>query len=112
MGLVDTHCHIQSAGRDIGERHTQELWQKSGLTGKQAAQRAAEEDVNKLICVGCDVADSQLAVEFVQSLDNCWASIGIHPHEASRYTDATQEVEAFHPSCNEQESSCHRRMRL
>ncbi len=29
MELVDTHCHIQSIGSSIGERHTRELWAKN-----------------------------------------------------------------------------------
>jgi hypothetical protein len=36
MQLVDTHCHIQSAGLMQGERTTRELWAKEPeLTGDQ-----------------------------------------------------------------------------
>lgn len=84
--LVDTHCHIQSIGRDIGESATRELWAKApNLTADKVIGRAREQGVTRLICVGCDPADSQLAVEFVQKRDGCWASIGIHPHEAQHH---------------------------
>ena len=87
-GLVDTHCHIQSAGSSSGERGTRELWAKDEqLTPDLLVANAKEYGVDNLICVGCDVTDSKLAVEFVKEYDNCWASIGIHPHEAQHFTD-------------------------
>jgi len=84
--LVDTHCHIQSAAHPLGEPATRELWAKaSGLTGDSLVQNAVQSGVTKLICVGCDYPDSQLAIDFVKSRANCWASIGLHPHEAKNY---------------------------
>lgn len=81
--LVDTHCHIQSIALGHGERTTRELWVKSDLTAEQVVKNAQEAGVTKMICVGCDYADSELAVQFVQDKPACWASIGIHPHEAA-----------------------------
>jgi len=88
--LVDTHCHIQSAGLDTaqgqGERVTQELWAKSPeLTGDHIVAAAAEAGVTRLICVGCSETDSRLAVDFVHNRASCWASVGIHPHEAQHH---------------------------
>ncbi len=84
--LVDTHCHIQSIGQDAGESVTRELWSKApDLTADKAVACALEQGVTRLICVGCDTDDSRLAVEFVQKRDGCWASIGIHPHEARHH---------------------------
>lgn len=86
MDLVDTHCHIQSAGMPKGERITRELWAKApGLSGDGIVKAAAEAGVTRLLCVGCDLEDSRLAAGFVQDRENCWASIGIHPHEAQHY---------------------------
>lgn len=91
LELVDTHCHIQSAGLaggSQGERATRERWARvPGLTSNSMVQKAAEAGVTRLICVGCDLPDSQLAIEFVRGRPNCWASIGIHPHEARDYAD-------------------------
>jgi len=89
MNLVDTHCHVQSAGLAAGERGTRELWAKDpSLTGATLVDRAAAEGVTRLMVVGCDIADSQLAVDFVQQHDQAWASIGIHPHEAAATLEA------------------------
>ena len=82
LELVDTHCHIQSIGQSQGERTTREIWAKTDLTADQVVNGAAEHGVSRMVCVGCDYADSLLAVDFVRNRPNCWASIGIHPHEA------------------------------
>lgn len=95
LELVDTHCHIQSAGTDDGERSTREKWSKAGLTADGMITKAAQYGVTRLICVGCDVADSQLAVDFVQDRERAWASVGIHPHEAKRYIGDNEELAAF-----------------
>jgi TatD DNase family protein len=38
-----------------------------------------------MICVGCTLDDSRLAVEFAARREDCRASVGIHPHEAKDY---------------------------
>lgn len=80
-GLVDTHCHIH-----FGDYV---------LDPNQVIAEAQQADVEKLLCVGCTLEDSQGGVEFVQSRDNCWASIGLHPHEASMYAGDTQALKDF-----------------
>jgi len=96
MELFDTHCHIQSVEGAGGERSTSELWLKAGDTKLDAIlQRAAEANVKTMICVGCDLADSRLAVECVKSRENLYASIGIHPHEAQHYVGDTDKLRAF-----------------
>jgi TatD DNase family protein len=35
-----------------------------------------------MLCVGCDIEDSKLAIECVQEREGLFATIGIHPHEA------------------------------
>lgn len=84
MELFDTHCHIQSAGQTGGERHTRELWAKAGDTSvDEIIQRAHKKGVTRMLCVGCDLDDSKLAIECVKTRENMYASIGIHPHEAA-----------------------------
>jgi len=81
--LIDTHCHIQSAGNSAGERTTGEIWAKeASLTGDSLIANAVADGVAKMICVGCDTGDSELAIDFVREREHVWASIGIHPHEA------------------------------
>jgi TatD DNase family protein len=96
LELVDTHCHIQSAGNPAGERHTRELWAKNpDLTAQVLVDRGAEAGVNRLICVGCDLGDSKLAIEFAQNQPKAWASIGIHPHEAQDYAGQKGLLDEF-----------------
>ena len=89
MHLVDTHCHIQSSDKltgDGGEAVTRAMWAKlDHPSGNELIARANEHDVKELICVGCSLPDSQLAVDFVAGRANCYAAIGIHPHEAKDY---------------------------
>lgn len=94
--LVDTHCHIQSAGVMAGERATRDKWaQVPDRTPGAIIQSAGEKGVTRMICVGCDVADSQLAIDFVQERPQAWASIGIHPHEAQHFVNDSAALADF-----------------
>lgn len=68
LQLVDTHCHIHSSDYP--------------LEPDKVIAEAEAIGVNRLICVGTTVEDSIQGVNFVQDRPNCWASIGIHPHDA------------------------------
>jgi TatD DNase family protein len=56
---------------------------------------AIQDGVEQMICVGCDLGDSQLAVDFVQNHPECYASIGIHPHEAQHFAGQNGLLDAF-----------------
>lgn len=97
MEIVDTHCHIHEAQFDIGgEDPVRAKWLRSqkGDPDKIIADAVAA-DVAQMICVGCDVDDSSVAVEFVQGRPQVWASIGIHPHEAKRYMNNSDDLVRF-----------------
>lgn len=93
IALTDTHCHIQSAGdgpaTNAGEKITREKWATLGRSGEEIIAKAHEVNVTRMVCVGCDLTDSRLAIDFVQEKEGCWASTGIHPHEAQHYADDT-----------------------
>lgn len=96
MELVDTHCHIQSIVLDKGERVTREMWAKEpSLTTAKVVADARSAGVTRLVCVGCDLSDSQAAIDFVRERESCWASIGIHPHEAKHYAGNRPKLEEF-----------------
>ena len=95
MEFIDTHCHIQSAGKNKGERGTRELWAKSDLAHDEILTNAREGKIKKMLCVGCDLADSKLAIDFVADHPDCWATIGIHPHEAKDYADQLDKLNDF-----------------
>lgn len=93
--LVDTHCHIHESGHQvIGDDHTRQKWASAGNPSPaRLAQDAYDAGVTRLICVGCTLADSKLAVDFVADQSGCWASIGIHPHEAKLHLSAAAQTE-------------------
>ena len=93
MEFVDTHCHIHEAADSFtGESETRGRWECAGdLTPDSMIRSAADVGVTRVICVGTTLADSELAVEFVQDRGACWASIGIHPHEAKDHLDKAKQ---------------------
>ena len=96
MNLIDTHCHIQSIGLNEGEITTRSIWAKSPeLSVNSVIDEAKAVGVNQMICVGCDLDDSVLATDFAKDHSACFASIGIHPHEADHYSDQPARLSQF-----------------
>ena len=82
MELVDTHCHIHEAVRRTTPVY--DKWHEKGpIDLERIVESARKDGVSKLICVGTTLGDSELAIEFVKSYTNLYASVGIHPHEAN-----------------------------
>ncbi|HET8689820.1 MAG TPA: TatD family hydrolase [Candidatus Saccharimonadales bacterium] len=76
--FTDTHCHIHEA--DYPETEA-------------AFKRAGEAGVTRLICVGTDEKTSVEAVEFADTHNHVWASVGLHPHDAKSGVSAVAELE-------------------
>jgi TatD DNase family protein len=94
MELVDTHCHIQSI--DNINDPINKMWHKEpGINTQQVLDDANKIGVVKMICVGTDVQDSELAVEFANQHDGCFASVGVHPHEAEKFLKDDQAKTKF-----------------
>jgi TatD DNase family protein len=104
MDIVDTHCHIheiESVGNT--EDNVHERWVKAGITDSSVViADAAAAGVTRMLCVGTDVDDSDLAVEFVQGRPQCWSTIGIHPHEAKRFVGDIDSLVRFAELANRQ----------
>lgn len=67
--LVDSHCHIhESEFYDEQEREA-------------VYRRAIAEDV-RMICVSTTENASREAIDFVNTHDQTWAVIGVHPHDS------------------------------
>jgi TatD DNase family protein len=79
--LFDTHCHIH--------------FPDYGLDPDEVRDEAAREGVTRLVCVGCTLSDSQGAIEYASRHENVWASIGLHPHEASLYVHDHHALQQF-----------------
>lgn len=76
MDLVDTHCHIHSANFPLDKI--------------QVMKEAKAAGVNRLICVGTSLEDSEQAIDFAKSHTNVWASAGVHPHDADEFVNNKQ----------------------
>jgi len=97
MQLFDTHCHIHEAWHSVnGPDATAGLWAKAGNPDPAAIiARARQANVHRMLCVGTTLPDSKLAVEFVQEHSECWATIGLHPHEAKEYAGDAPKLAEF-----------------
>ena len=75
MQLVDTHCHI----------HDTEFF--TDIQAVSVLKAATDNGVSKVICIATSLKDSKQAIKFAKKHSKyCYASIGIHPHEASKLT--------------------------
>nr|MBP9738904.1 TatD family hydrolase [Candidatus Saccharibacteria bacterium] len=76
MQLIDTHCHIHDLEFFDGE-------------SANSTYNQASEQLEALLLIGTSLVDSKRAVEFAHlHPEKCWACVGIHPHEASKLTEA------------------------
>lgn len=91
--FVDTHCHIHEAGTDTaGDEFVRDKWAKAGISDQESViKEAVSAGVTRMICVGCTLRDSQMAAKLATNQPNCWASVGIHPHEAKDHLDAKSQ---------------------
>jgi TatD DNase family protein len=90
IGWTDTHCHLQ--GRYGPEGPEGERDHEALLA---ALQRAAAAGVTRAVCVGTDVESSREAVRLANLDDlpiDLYATVGLHPHEASAGTDGLADV--------------------
>ncbi len=76
---IDSHCHLPSLD--------------GGPVAALAAARAA--GVEAMVCVGTDLASSRDAVALAAAEPDVWATVGLHPHDASRLDDEWTELEAL-----------------
>jgi TatD DNase family protein len=92
MQLFDTHCHVQSIGADSVD-FTVKKWRDGGvIDASKVIDSAKKAGVDKVICVGTDLEDSERVVTFASRYENCWAAVGIHPHEAKDHVNSNKKL--------------------
>ncbi len=64
--LIDSHCHLTKQFLD---------------NPAETIQRARDNGVGKMICVGTNLEDSKEAIQIAQDFEGVYASVGIHPEE-------------------------------
>jgi TatD DNase family protein len=84
--LLDSHTHIDMREFDAD---------REGVL-----QRARESGVVAVIDIGIDIASSEAAIALAEKHSDVFATVGIHPHDASKITDVDMhrlEALAKHP---------------
>lgn len=77
---IDSHCHLDRL-RDPAE---------------QVIERATSAGVDGLITIGTDLASSATAVGYASRHPQVWATVGIHPHDATAFdASAAAQIEAL-----------------
>jgi TatD DNase family protein len=74
--LIDTHAHL-----DMIEKKTPEI----------VVQEAENEKVKYIINVGSSMDGSLKSVEFAGNFKNVFATVGVHPHYADKFTGKEEE---------------------
>jgi TatD DNase family protein len=86
-GWFDSHCHVQEEYLGGGERGSGDTDLSTVLA------RADTAGVDRLVCIGTDASTSAQAVTLARRVQGddgelrAWASIGLHPHEATAGVD-------------------------
>ncbi len=70
--LVDSHCHLQDSQFD-GDRQS-------------VLERSRQVGVSALVVIGTDLESSRRAVDIADSMENVYAAVGVHPHDAEAMT--------------------------
>ncbi|MGH8998820.1 MAG: TatD family hydrolase [Acidimicrobiia bacterium] len=73
---IDSHCHLQLGDGEV-----------AGVVA-----RALDAGVERMVCIGTDVATSRQAVDLAARHPQVWATVGLHPHDASRLDSEWDEL--------------------
>jgi TatD DNase family protein len=74
-GWTDHHCHLPS----IEE-------------GRQLVEEAVGAGVSRFVTVGTSAEESRRAIEVARALEGVWATVGVHPHDASEGVDGIEAL--------------------
>jgi len=78
VAWADSHCHVQYEG-----------------VGLEAIEEARGDGVERVVTIGTDTEESRKAIAIAHRANNVWATVGVHPH------DATEGVEGIIPLLGE-----------
>jgi TatD DNase family protein len=104
-GWFDSHCHVQEAylGADAPEAS-----EEPAADVHTVLRAAADSGVDRLVCIGTGAVTSRQAVDLARvlraegSAPQAWASVGLHPHDASDGLDEVASLLAA--ECRAEES--------
>ena len=73
MNFIDTHCHI--------------YYDKYNKDIDSVINRAMDNNVKKIICVGVDIESSIKSIQIAEKYDIVYATAGYHPHESKYFNN-------------------------
>ena len=85
----DSHCHVPWDGLGFGAP-------RGGPPDILIAEARAA-GVTRLVTVGTDAAQSKAALALAEANDGVWATVGLHPHEASAGVETVEPLVAGQP---------------
>lgn len=59
---------------------------------EEVLQRAREAGVTRFLLAGADLAESRACVSAAQRYPDCWAAVGVHPHQAREWDSDSAEI--------------------
>jgi TatD DNase family protein len=80
---IDSHCHLQFEER-AGDGGDSVARRSDDSLAAEAIARAVGAGVERMVCIGTDLATSQEAVRLAAVFPEVWATVGLHPHDASK----------------------------
>jgi TatD DNase family protein len=83
---IDSHCHLQWEPETEG---------RAPADPEGDLERAVAAGVDTFVCVGTDLATSRAALDLAERHPNVYATVGLHPHDASRFADEWDELVAL-----------------
>jgi len=72
-GWTDTHCHIHD--------------DKMAVSSAESLQRARDAGVERFVVIGTDAATCEQAIDIASQHSDVWATVGLHPHDATNGVD-------------------------
>lgn len=66
------------------------------VTAEQALADAKAVGVDRVITIGTSAKDHQRVLDFAHQYNNVFCTLGVHPHDASTYDNATEEFIVAH----------------
>ncbi len=75
--LIDSHAHLDDR-RFSDDRD-------------EVIQRARDKGIKRIINIGVDLKTSTAAIDLADKYEMIFAAVGVHPHNASRYTSETTD---------------------
>lgn len=94
LAWIDAHCHLQFEERAGRDDDTIRL-RTADETAAELVARAVDAGVERMVCIGTDLATSAEAVRLAGVFPEVWATVGLHPHDAKKLAQEWDELVAL-----------------